>query len=310
MKTFLRFVILAAIAAPMLTACANPSRATEAEDLRNSLAGLPGVANATLRYTEPIVLDSGKLELRVDMSADAASADAIDVVAAAYEGFADAHSGEEGDLFIEMGDDTIHVRSFEPDAKVEAVEQAATRAVSVFSSGAVMADINTQDVKKSPHVFTSYAVTIADRGADDVLEKMTDLEQDHGDIPNAGWGVQTGATSGWELRSTRGFPDAKHRALFNRLRSDLPKGTSIFLTDEFVNVQVRPAATLDEVTAMVGRHLETLGGIKNAFYDVTVGEDFYAMITRGDCTFAPGEFGSRLKLDHGDGCTKINKVEP
>ncbi len=308
MKTFLRITLLAALTLPVLTACAAPSRAKEAEALRRALADLPGVADASLDYTEPVILDTGKLELHVDMVDDADAADAIEVVVTAYAGFAGTHHGEEGDVHVVLGDDAIHLRSFEPDAKVDAVERAATHAAAALPSGAVTADINTQDVDNSSHVFTGYAVKIPAQGADDVLEKLTDLERRHADVPDAGWGVETRGASEWQLRSSEGFPDEKQRDLFNQLRGDLPEDTSILLHDEFVNVRVPHTAGPDEISAMVGRHLRLLGGVGEAYYDVTQGEDFYAMITLGDCTFATGEFGARLSQDHGAACTKLTKA--
>src|SRR5690606_25069427 len=163
--------------------------------------------------------DSGKLELRVAMATDAEPEDLVRVAKRAYVGFAGTHHGEEGDLFVTSGDDTIHVRSFDPDAKVAAVEQAAEHALAVLPAGSVRADINAQDVEKSPHVFTEYTVTIAEKDGDSVLRTLAGLEKAHGDIPDAGWRVDTDdGETGWELGSTSGFPTAPQRGLFDDLR--------------------------------------------------------------------------------------------
>jgi len=298
-------------ALPLLTACADPSHAAEADELRRALAELPGVTDVDLHYTEPVILDSGKLELRVDMPADADPGDVVEVVGTAYAAFSGTHHGEEGDLSVVIGDDTIHVRSFEPDAEVAAVEQAAERAIAVLPAGSVGVGINTQDVDESPYVFTVYAVTIAEQDADAVLRVLTNLERAHGDIPDAGWSVQTrDDESGWRLMSTSGFPTPQQRALFNQLRLDLPHGASILLADDFVTAQVPAEATPDQVSAMVGRHFEMLGGVEKAFYDVTSGENFYLLSTEGDCTFAPGAVGDRLRQDYGADCTKVTEPSP
>ncbi|GAA3536158.1 hypothetical protein AFL01nite_08570 [Aeromicrobium flavum] len=297
----------AALALPLLAACAGISRAGAAEDLRGALAELPGVTDVDLRYTEPVVLDSGKLEFRVAMAQDAEADDVVAVVARTYESFAGTHHGEEGDLFVTLGDDTVHVRSFDPDAEVEAVEQAAEDAVTVFPTASVNADINTQDVATSPHVFTRFTVTIGEQDGDSVLRMLARLERRHGDIANAGWDVQTrDDETGWELGSSSGFPSSQQRAFYDRLRTDLPTGATIMLTDDYATAQVPASATPAEVSAMAGRHLEQLGGVKQAFYTLTSGESFYAMISGGDCLFSADETGGRLKQDFGADCTKVS----
>ncbi len=299
------------LALASLTACANPSLGDEAGELRRALAELPGVATVDLRYTEPVILDSGKLQLNVDMSTGADRDDIVSVVRAAYEEFSRTHRGEEGDLFVAVGDDTIHVRSFEPDADTDAVGHAAGHAITVLAAGSVRADINTQDVEASPHVFTSYSVRIAEQDADGVLRVLTSLEQDHRGIPDASWSVRTrDDESGWQLMSSSGFPNSQQRDLFNELRRDLPRGASILLTDDFATVQVPAEVTPHEVSRMAGRHLELLGGVQKAFYDVTSGENFRMMISVGDCTFAPDETGRRLEQDYGADCTKTAEPSP
>lgn len=298
------------LALSSLNACASPSRAGEADDLRSALAEMPGVSTVKLDYTEPVILDSGKLELRVTMLSDAEPEDLVRVTKRAYVGFEGPHHGEEGDLFVTWGDDTVHVRSFEPQARVAAVEQAAQHAMAVLPASSVRVDLATQDVARSPHVFTEYAVTIGEKGGDGVLQTLSDLEEAHAGIPDAAWGVQTRADeTGWQLASASGFPDTQQRALFDRLRQGIPRGASILLDDEFATAQVPPSVTPDEVSAMVGRHVGQLGGMKKAFYDVTSGEDFHLMNSAGDCTFATDPIGARLKKDHGAACSKVTVVE-
>ncbi len=308
MKPLHLAAILAAFVLPLLTACADPSRSDDADDLRSQLAELPGVAKADLDYIEPVFLDSGKLELRVRMADDADPAAVVEVISTAYDAFADTHRGEEGDVFVAIGDDTIHLRSFEPEADVDAVQQATTHAIAVLPAGSVRVDIDTQDADKKPYVFTSYDVKIAEHDPDSVLQALTDLEQAHDDIPNAGWSVQTASRPGWQLKSSDGFPDSEQRALFEQLRGDLPKGASVLLADDFATAKVPARTTADEVSAMVGRHLALLGGAERAFYDVTRGAHFYLMVTVGDCTFASGDVGARLKKDHGAGCAEVVEV--
>ena len=123
-------VAVVALFLPLLTACANPSQQADAEDLRDRLVELPGVSRATLDYTEPVTLDSGKVALRVEMTKNADAAQITDVVATTYDAFAGTHHGEEGDLDVAVGSDLIHLRSFEPDAEVTAVEEATAQASS------------------------------------------------------------------------------------------------------------------------------------------------------------------------------------
>lgn len=297
------------LALPLLNACASPSHARDADDLRAALADLPGVTSVELDYTEPVVLDSGKLELRVAMSNEAEPEAVVEVARRAYEGFTGPHQGEEGDLFVDIADDTLHLRSFDPDADVDAVEKAARHAVAVFPDAVVSTDINTQDVEKSPHVFTRYDVTIGEQDAESVLRTLTELEQAHGDIPDARWSVQTATDdTGWSLGSGSGFPSSQERALFNQLRQDIPRGASIFLNDDVAAARVPAGSTPDEVSAMARDHLAQLGGVKKSFYDVTSGENFFLMNTLGDCTFASAPVGARLEQDLGSECAKVTRV--
>lgn len=298
---------VAVLTLPLLNACSAPSRADEADDLRQALAALPGVTRAGLDYTEPQTLDSGKLELRVAMAADARPGDVVLVAARAYEAFAGPHHGEEGDLFVTIGDDTVHLRSFDPEATMAAVKKAAQDATTVLSDGVVRADITTQDVAASPHVFTEYTVTIGENDGDSVLRTMSQLEKAHVDHPRAGWRVRTAEDeTGWELGSTTGFPSGRQRALYGDLRRALPHGGSIQLVNDLVTARTTAAVTPDEASAMVRRHVAALGGVEKAFYDVSVGETLAMTVGEGECAFTKDPVGQRLEHDHGADCTKVS----
>ena len=310
MKTAALLVTIAALSQSLLSACAGPSHRTDAEDLRDRLAGLPGVSRATLDYTEPVTLDSGKLALRVEMAKNAGADQITRVVTTTYDAFADRHHGEEGDLDVAVGGDLIHLRSFEPDAEVAAVEEATARAVAVLPSGSVRADINTQEVSRAPHVFTRFAVSVERPGRDSVLAVLADLEKGHADLPDAGWSVQSGGASGWLVGSDEGFPDAQVLALFDDLSDGLPDGAAVLLHDDFATVQVPAGTSSGEVSAVVGRHLRLLGGAEEAFYHLESGPGLLASIADGDCFFDTGAIGARLERDHKAGCSKVSHPEP
>lgn len=307
MKQTLLAAALTGLALPLLAGCADPSHETEAEDLRATLSALPGVERVVLDYTEPLTLDSGKLDLRVQMAADADPSAVTKVVTTTYDAFSDVHHGEEGDLEITLGDDVIHLRSFEPEAKVEAVEDVAEAAVAVLPSGAVEADINTQDVKQAPHVLTRYAVHVAKAGPDRLLQTLDDLERQFGDVTNAAWGVQSGGESGWQLSSSEGFPDRGLRDRFDTIRDELPEGATLQLFDEDItSVQLPAGMSPEEVSTMVARHLALLGGAGKAYYTVVSGEDLFADFLAGDCTFGTDAVGARLEQDFKADCASVS----
>lgn len=298
---------LAALALPLLAACAAPSQHNDAEDLRDQLAALPGVSEATLDYTAPVTLDSGKLELRVEMSEDADAEQITAVVATTYDAFADTHHGEEGDLDVRVGGDVIHLRSFEPEAEVTAVEEAAAQAAAVLPSGSVRADITTQEVSQAPHVFTTFAVAVEKPGPDSVLKKLAELQKEHGGVPDAGWRVQSGGRSGGLISADEGFPGAEARALFDELSDGLPEGASVLLYgDDFAEVRLPAGTSPDEASAVVGRHLRLLGGPERASYHLESGRTLLTAISDGDCFFDIGSVGARLEQDHDAGCAEVS----
>lgn len=302
--------LIAALALPLLASCANPSHETDATDLRDQLVGLPGVAAVTLDYTKPVTLDSGKLELRVEMEGGVHPEAITKVVTTTYDAFADAHHSEEGDLDVLVGDDVIHLRSFKPDAGVDAVSRAAVHAAAVLPSGPVHANINTQDVSKAPYVFTTYAVAVKKPGRDSVLEKLAELEKDHSNIPDSSWRVQSDGDSGWLLGAGEGFPTAEELALFDELSHGLPEGAVILLLDDFATAQLPSDTSPEEASRVVARHLRLLGGAEKAFYDVESGQELLAAITQGECYFDTGTVGARLEKDHKAGCTTVTHPEP
>lgn len=302
---------VAAVATGLLaltTACASPSHAADAAGLRQDLRDLPGVTKVDLDYTEPVTLDSGKLELRVRMSASARPAAAVRVVTTAYRAFSTTHRGEEADLHVSLGDDTLHLRSFEPKAEVGPVGRAAGEAVSVLSDGPARADITTQDVKRSPHVLTSYTVTAPAPGGDSVLTTLERLRHKHSDVPAAGWRVQGRGDSSWELGATHGFPDADEVDLFQQLRRGLPAGSAVQLINELVTIQVPSTVDAATVSRLTERHLALLGGARMASYDMTSDKGVYAMVSVGDCTFGDDEVGARLRKDLGPSCTEVSSA--
>lgn len=299
-----------ALALPVLAACANPSHEKEADELRDRLADLAGVTSVDLDYTEPITLDSGKLQLRVEMAPDADAADVREVVAMTYDAFEDVHHDEEGDLDVTLGEGLIHLRSFEPEAATEDVADAAERAVPVLASGTVRVDINTQDVSDAPHVHTQYDVTVPEPGAESLLGALDELASEHADIPDAGWTVRAGDEEGWGLSAQDGFPDQAQRDRLDQLREGLPEGATIWLgDDDNLNVHLPAASTPAEVSAIVGRHLALVGGPGEAYYDVQQGEELIASFIQGDCYFENGAAAARLEQDLAQGCTNVTRPD-
>lgn len=295
---------IAALCLPLVAACAAESRQSDAEALRDRLTALPGVAQVSLDYTAPVTLDSGKLELRVEMATDSAGA-ITEVVTTTYEAFAGVHREEEGDLDVRLGDDVVHLRSFEPVAETAAVEEAAAQAVDVLRSGSVRADVDTQDVSRAPHVSTAFAVTVEEPSSEAVLERFSRLEQEHPDVTDAGWRVHSGVR-GWSLGADRGFPDSEAAALFETLGTGLPDGASVLLHDDMAEVRLPPGTSPAEASAVVARHLALLGGAEQAFYHVQSGRSLLAAIIGGECSFDTGEVGAQLERDHADVCTEVS----
>lgn len=310
MNSTARLGTTVALSVALLSACADPSHEVDAEDLRARLAELPGVSQATLAYMEPQLLDSAKLTVRVKMTGNPDVEQVTEVVTTTYAAFAGTHHGEEGDLDVVVGDDVIHLRSFEPDAEVKAVREATAHAVAVLPSGSVRADLNTQEVARAPHVFTRLAVSVDAPGRDSVLEELADLKKEHGDVPNAGWTVQSGGEAGWLVGAEEGFPGTQVLALFDELGTGLPDGATILLHDDYATVQLPGGTSPVTASAVAGRHVALLGGAQEAFYHVESDYELLAAITDGDCFFDSGAVGTRLARDHRDGCSRVSRPGP
>lgn len=136
----------------VLAACAAPGRDAEAADLREELAALPGVAEVELDYLEPVPLDSGKVELRATLDRSATAEQVVAVVETAYAAFAGAHHDEEADLHLTVGDDRVHLRSFQPRAEAGAVGEPLWRLLADRDEGRLTVDLMTQWVERPPHV--------------------------------------------------------------------------------------------------------------------------------------------------------------
>lgn len=305
MKTPLLLASLTCTALPLLAACAGTSHAGEADDLRDRLAALPGVSSATLDYTEPVTLDSGKLQLSVALAEDADPSALVGVVTTTYDAFSGVHHGEEGDLDVTWRGDVVHLRSFEPDADTAAVKAAAEQAVPVLEAEDVRVDLETQDVARAPHVRTRFTVTTA-AGPHALLAALPALDRRFGTIPHADWTVQAAPEGTWTLASGGGLPRAGQRDLFDRLRAGLPRGASVWLGDDGATSLTLPAGTTPETAmAQVDRQLALLGGARTASYDLMVGESLETSMIDGECSFDAGPLGQQLRRAHGEQCAKV-----
>ncbi len=300
-------LILLAASLAVLPSCANPSHQSEAAELRHRLAALPAVSRVDLDYAEPVTLDSGKIVLGVTMEPEADRARIATVVATAYEAFAGVHHDEEGDLEITLGQNAVHLRSFEPHAEVAAVSRAAANAADVLQGAHVRAEINTQDVAKAPRVETRFVIELKENDRSSLLGELGRLQRAHADVPHASWRIQHDDEVGWLIGTTEGFPDGKQLRLFDDVSAHLPDGAAIRMYDEeFVTAQLRPGTSADEASRMVGRHLDLLDGARRIFYEVTVDRSMVAQFLGGECSFDAGALGARLGEDHAAGCTTIS----
>lgn len=294
----------------VLVGCAGADHSADADRLRNDLAELPGVAQVKLDYVEPDVLDSADVTIEVTMSEQAGVADAAAVVVRAYEAFSSTHDQEEGDVTVHLGDDVVHLRSFKPDAEVAAVEEALERAAEVLPEGVVSVDLNTQDVDHWSHVETTFTVTPSPArsgdGAERVLETLTSLEQEHGDIERASWRVETQRAPRWSLGATTGFPGPRDRRLFQQVSDAAVPGAGVQVIEDFVAVELPRGTDPTRASVMVEQHLALLGGVKKAFYDVNGRRTYHAMMAAGDCYFSTSAVGRRLLDDHGQQCRQVH----
>lgn len=209
--------------AGLCVGCANPGLDSEADELRTEIAGLTGVTSVQMDYSEPITLDSGKLVVTVEMRGTATPDQVVAVAQTAYDAFSTAHRGEEADLSLRAGQSTVALRSFEPEASLDAVTAAVrTGLMAAPDSGSVAIDLTTDGVPQRDHVAGTYLVelpqgsTFAD--VPDFLASLagslTGQDRDNTEI---GWGGV--ATDGASLSYDSGFPPAPLVGLWERLQA-------------------------------------------------------------------------------------------
>ena len=219
MRALIAPVLLLALAGGAAAGCAGPSREREAEELRERLAALPSVTSVHLKYREPIILDSGKVALRVRMTDEARADQVVAVTTTAYDAFRSTHRSEEADLSIAAGRTTVALRAFEPDASVDAVGEATRTGLDAAPhDGSVAIDLTTQDVDEGDHVAGTYVVGLAEGStAADVPALLDSLAARHEPDPLIGWGAA--AADGSSLAYDIGFPPAALVARWSRAQA-------------------------------------------------------------------------------------------
>lgn len=304
-----RTALMGAVLAPLLVACAAPSHEKDAQQLRDRLGELAGVESVELSYSEPVTLDSGKLSLDVTMRPDASPQDVVALVGETYEAFSDEHQGEEGDLEVAFGDDSLHLRSFEPTAETDDVRDAARRAVDLFGQSRTRVVLMTQDVADAPHVSTEIEVAASGPGADAVLETLTALEKEHGTQPLTSWTVLSPERPTYLLGSTVGFPSAERRALFAALSGTLASlpgsladQSGVEMNEMSVTVMLPAATTDDDAVSVAAEQLQILAAHPDDFYDLNVGSSTPMSWMPGDCSFTRDPLGRRLEQAHAAAC--------
>lgn len=218
MKTFASLIIVASLTLAV-GGCADPSRESDADALRDDLADLPGVTSVKLDYTEPVVLDSGKLALEVEMTDTASPEQVAAVIETAYDAFRTTHHGEEADLSLAAGWTTVALRAFEPEASVAAVGAATLTGLTATPKGGwATVDLTTDDVPKGDHVAGTYVITLPERStAADVPVLLESLAAEHDEDSLIGWGAA--AADGSSLTYDAGFPPAELVARWVRMQS-------------------------------------------------------------------------------------------
>ncbi|HEY1097777.1 MAG TPA: hypothetical protein VGF99_02570, partial [Myxococcota bacterium] len=89
-------IAVVAAASSLLAACADPSRESDAERLRDEVRTMPGVTAAELEYVAPVALDSGKLRLSLRLERGVSPDEAVDVATTVYDALSTTHRREEG----------------------------------------------------------------------------------------------------------------------------------------------------------------------------------------------------------------------
>lgn len=261
MKPFVSLIVLAGVV--LVGGCADPSRQSDAETLRSDLADLPGVTSVQLDYTEPVVLDSGKLVLEVEMADDATADQIVAVTEMSYDAFRTTHHGEEADLSLAAGRTTLALRAFEPEASVDAVG-AATRTglTAVPEGGWATIDLTTQEVPKGDHVAGTYVVELPQGSTSaDVPALLESLAAEHGDQSLIGWGAA--AADGSSLTYDVGFPPAELMARWVRMQTAAAP-LAVRATEDgamFATGRLTPTADVTEraLDRITRPHLRALG---------------------------------------------------
>lgn len=125
----------------LLVGCSR-SHATEAAELRDQLAGMPGVDEVTLDYKAPAMLENGWVGYEVVMAEEASDDQAVAVVSATYDEFAGAFADQDSTLLLRRGDDVIHLRALTPEPSSTEVEQSARDALGYAVEGRLRARIS------------------------------------------------------------------------------------------------------------------------------------------------------------------------
>ena len=244
--------------ASLCAGCANESLASEADELRAEVAGLPGVTSAKLDYSEPITLDSGKVVLKVEMDDTATPDEVVAVTETAYRAFSSTHQDEEADLSVRAGQTTVALRSFEPEASVTAVSDAARAGLMARpDGGSVAIDLTTDGVPKGDHVAGTYIVALPEGSTfAEVPDLLASLGVDQSENAQIGWGGA--AADGSSLSYDRGFPPDQLVGRWERMqRAEVPLAVRAF-HDGVVIAEGRVTARYDVKDAADRRSLDRL----------------------------------------------------
>lgn len=173
-----------ALAVATLTAC-TVSHKTDAKDLQDQLRDLEGVDTVTLDYVEPMTLDAADVNLDVAMVEDASAESVAEVFRTAYLGLTDAHEDEEGNLTVTWGRDTLTLRTFESEADVDDVAEAALVGAEVAARyRRVQVGVMTQRVEEPPHVSSTVTVWLPRAATSTVGDRVrAEVAQSYGDLP-------------------------------------------------------------------------------------------------------------------------------
>ncbi|WP_028659889.1 hypothetical protein [Nocardioides insulae] len=249
------FTVATALAVT-LAGCADPSRRAEAESLRAELADLPGVVSVRLRYTEPVVLDSGKLFLHTTMAETATPEQIVRVTETAYDAFHSTHQHEEADLAVRAGRTTVALRAFEPEASVDAVGRSVLRGLTAAPDGGSAAiDLTTQRVPDGDHVAGTYVLSLPSGStAAEVPVLLTTLAGQHDESELIGWGGA--AADGSSLSYDSGFPPPELLARWERFQAAGPRLAVRAFVDGVLFAEGRLASAYDRGSRAERRGLE------------------------------------------------------